>query len=108
MGVPCCNNRGTRISPTAGEDDGVGTGMSMPSCGGGTRSSVGGGEMTDCCFDVIKVCILRFKEPRDDGGGSLESVILTALRRDGVSSITVTWHHSLSESFISIGRYSGR
>ena len=72
------------MSPTAGEVDDVDTGVSTTSiCGGGDggTSSVGtgGGELIVaddcccCCFEVpvvIKVCSLRFKEPREVGGGS--------------------------------------
>lgn len=88
MGVPCCNSRGTRMSPTAGDD--VDTEVSTFRSGG-PSDSVGFG---DCCFDVvIKVCSLRFKEPRDDGRGSFESVRLPALRRGGGSCITATGAH---------------
>lgn len=75
MGVPCCNSSGTRISPTAGDD--VDEEVSTPVSGwsGGSPSVGLGGELIvgDCCFDVVinferslKVCSLRFSEPRDD------------------------------------------
>lgn len=70
------------MSPTAGDDE-VDT-TSFSGCGGMD------GEEADCCFEVdisLKVCSLRFKEPREDGGESIES---PALRRDGGSSIRAT------------------
>jgi hypothetical protein len=74
------------MSPTAGDevDRDVSTAFWTPS------DSVGLG---DCCLDVVinlKVCSLRFNEPRDDGGGSFESERLLALRRGGGSYITAS------------------
>ena len=75
------------MSPTAGDADDVDTEESTPFWGSETPS------VGDCCFDVaIKVCSLRLKEPRDEDGGSLVSLRLPALRRDGGSSIRATCH----------------
>ena len=102
MGVPCCNSRGTRISPTeAGDVDDTEVSMTTGGGGGGceTPTSFGrGGELivTDncCCFEgVIKVCSFLFNDPREEEDrGSNE------LRGEGLASITASSSLLISES----------
>lgn len=84
------------MSPTAGDVDVEGSFWSGG--GGGGTASVEG--VADGCLEVainlersLKVCSLRFKEPRDVGWGG--GLIFAALRRGGGEScIRATgWHH---------------
>ena len=105
MGVPCCNNRGTRISPTeAGDVDDTEVSTTTGGGGGGCETPTsfgrGGGELivTDncCCFEgVIKVCSFLFNDPREEdcirGSNELRG-------GEGLASITASSSLLISES----------